>query len=166
MAEQTLRNQRAHDELARNHPEHVGRAFGAAAEARTGVELAQKVCESVSRTILGVFLEKFDELANRMAAEQKALQAEMLRNLGAAMKELRAPPGRLGDGAADQEVIDVDECAPTASDGRGRSQIKVSDFMRANWKDEWASVNVKSYLLKFSLLLKSKATRTASGPKY
>ena len=100
LAEQTLQNQRAQDELARNHPEHAGRAFGAAAEARTGVEFAQQVCESVSRTILDVFLGKFNALANRMAVEKKTLQADMLRNVGAAMKELRAPPGRLGDGVA------------------------------------------------------------------
>lgn len=129
-------------------------------------ELAKRLCETVlrqvSRTVLDVFAEKFQELATRMMVAQNEWQIKAL----ASLREIRRPEAApAATERAGQEVIDVDECAPTAaSDGRGRSQIKVSDFMRANWKDEWAGVNVKSYLLKFSLLLKSKARRTASGP--
>ena len=175
---EVVKNRQRQERLAQTDPGHAARAFGESVEtsapptATTNLEVSQKqlvrrisesLVQTVSRTILDVFAEKFQELAKRMMDAQTEWQTHTL----ASLREIRRPEAApaMTDGA-DQEVIDVDECAPTGSDGRGRSQIKVSDFMRANWRDEWAGVNVKSYLLKFSLLLKPRATQTASGPKY
>ena len=150
-------NRVTHENLPQSH---AARICGAAIEAPSHEELARRMCEAVvqtiSRTVLDVFLEKFNELANRMAADQKALQTEMLKNL-------RASPGRLGDGTANEEVIDVEAQAPAEPDRRGSSQVKVGQFMHEQWCDSWteAGINVKSYLLQFSMLLKAKSTQSA-----
>ena len=129
-------------------------------------ELVQQVSElttrTVCRTVAEVFVAKFDELLRRMAAEHAAWQVETLRKLDATLGELRREPARQSPGQTDAIVIDVEEKAPT-EDLRGRAPVKVGQFMHEQWCDSWteAGVNVKSYLLQFSMLLKAKTTQCA-----
>ena len=113
--------------------------------------------------VLDVFLEKFGEFAKRMTASQVEWQTKALANL----REIYPPEAAhaVTDGARAEVIIDVDG-APEATDGRGRSQVRVSDFMRENWQDAWTSsgLKVKSYLLKYALLLKTRAAAKTPGP--
>ena len=153
---------------------HAARIFGDAvssdpATATTNLatsheELAKRMCEivvqTISRTVLDVFLQKFAELAQRMTASQVEWQTKTLENIQTALRDAR--PSRTASPAADgveADVIDVE--AVQEAEGRGRSQVKISDFMRDNWRDDWAAVKIKSYLLKYSLLLKTRVTQTA-----
>ena len=87
-------------------------------------------------------------------------QTKTLENIQTALRDAR--PSRTASPAADgveADVIDVE--AVQEAEGRGRSQVKISDFMRDNWRDDWAAVKIKSYLLKYSLLLKTRVTQIA-----
>ena len=131
-------------------------------------EVVQQISELTTRTIchtiVDVFVAKFDELLRRMAADHATWQAEMLRKVDVTLSELPGGPARLGYGTADADIIDVEAPAPApAEDLRGRAPVKVGQFMHEQWCESWAEagINVKSYLLQFSMLLKAKTTQTA-----
>ena len=123
--------------------------------------MCEIVVHQVSRAVLDIFMQKFAELAKRMTASQVEWQTKTLENIQTALRD--ACPSRtaapVADGA-EADVIDVD--AVQEAEGRGRSQVKLTDFMRDNWRDDWGAFKIKSYLLKYSLLLKSRATQIAS----
>ena len=96
-----------------------------------------------------------------MTSSQVEWQNKALENIQTALRDTRpsGTPPPVADGA-EAEVIDAD--AAQEADGRGRSQIKITEFMRDNWREDWGAFKIKSYLLKYSLLLKSRATQIAS----
>ena len=168
LAVEISQNRAEHENLPQSHPAQIfGDAVGASGPVTATThldtsheQLARRICETVvhqiSCTVLDVFLQKFAELAKRMTASQVEWQTKTLENIQTALRD--ACPSRTAAPVAD--VIDVD--AVQEAEGRGRSQVKLTDFMRDNWRDDWAAVKIKSYLLKYSLLLKTRVTQIAS----
>ena len=185
MAEQVIRNRERQERLAQDAPGHPGRAFGEAVEAlgacSNGVAepwqnaevsqaVAQKICESVvqvaipqlTQMALDIFAKEFDKFASRLLKDQAAWQTDALRQFQATLCDIRRDSARRAPSVQDATpVIDVEEHAPDAS-AFGSLPLKVGKFLESNWIKEWqkAGVDVKSYLLQFSMLLKARATKS------
>ena len=164
-------NREFQERLARATPEHPCRSFGEAVEA-SGLGVGQSETATASQhelaqtvaTAIADAMAKFEVVMNRFVAAQSERQAATLQNVEETLLEIRR--GQLALEPAthptDPEIIDVD-----AAPSRGRA-IRVSEFLMEQWKDEWyhAGVETKSFLLQFSVLLKSKVggRPSASAP--
>ena len=155
-------------EAAGAMPEPDVEANGVATTADTEVSISEPAVQAITRTLLGVFLSKFDELACKLAATHSEWQTKAFERLDEAMRQLQRVPAQPAINPTGPEVIDVEgQPEPDGNKVHGSSPVKVGHFLKSNWCEEWEKqgVDVKHCLLQCSMLLKTRAAKIRGGPK-
>ena len=117
------------------------------------IALPQELVAEATRTILDVFVAKFDELSRQIRQSQVHWQESAIQKLDATLQEIHGTRRAIANRPSGA-VIDVD--AEEKVKMRG-SVVKVTEFMKRNWR--WREVDVKSFLVQFSTLLKSRVVK-------
>jgi hypothetical protein len=152
------------ERLAREDPDNLARAFGEAVEVSdpsvadllppaSAHQLPTDELAEIARKIGETMATKLGDVINTFIERQTAV----MRDVQEALLEVRRGQPALPLAAPTAEIVDVDSPPPRP--------IRVSEFLMERWEDDWyrAGIDTKSFLLQFSVLLKSKVGTGQGG---